>query len=271
MGYAVVAGVEWVVLTDGDEYRIYNSHAAVPVEEKLFRTVRITDDNSQAAETLDLLSKERMAENWIDALWKAHFVDRQVRAAIQGIFSATDPDPSLVRLLARRVSTLSQSEIKNSLSRVRIHLDFPVEPAIPPPVRMATREEFGGELSRPTSRLPQGTDSGESTPWRTVSPQDLIAAGLIDPPLTLEKTYKGHQFSARVEVDGRVTFRGKTYDSLSTAAGVARSSIIGAPPGREYPQTNGWIFWRFRDKDGQIRLLDVLRQRLHASREPSGA
>jgi hypothetical protein len=38
LGYAVVAGVEWVVLTNGDEYRIYNSHAPVPVQDKLFRT-----------------------------------------------------------------------------------------------------------------------------------------------------------------------------------------------------------------------------------------
>src|SRR5690606_19829373 len=30
MGYAAVAGAPWVVLTDGDEYRIYNAH--VPVE-----------------------------------------------------------------------------------------------------------------------------------------------------------------------------------------------------------------------------------------------
>src|SRR5689334_9836493 len=30
MGYAAVAGVEWIVLTDANEYRIYNSHATVP-------------------------------------------------------------------------------------------------------------------------------------------------------------------------------------------------------------------------------------------------
>ena len=38
MGYAIVAGVEWVVLTDGNEYRIYNTHAPVPVAEKLFHS-----------------------------------------------------------------------------------------------------------------------------------------------------------------------------------------------------------------------------------------
>ena len=41
MGYAAVAGVEWVVLTNGDEYRIYNSHATVPVEQKVFRTTDV--------------------------------------------------------------------------------------------------------------------------------------------------------------------------------------------------------------------------------------
>ncbi len=70
MGYATVAGVEWVVLTNGDECRIYNSHATVPVEQKIFRTIRITDEDERAGETLVVLSKERMQENWIDVLWR---------------------------------------------------------------------------------------------------------------------------------------------------------------------------------------------------------
>ena len=39
LNYATMAGVEWCILTNGDEYRIYNSHATAPVEEKLFRKV----------------------------------------------------------------------------------------------------------------------------------------------------------------------------------------------------------------------------------------
>ena len=45
MGYASVVGVPWIVLTDGDEWRIYNSHAQVPVEEKLFRRVKLSADD----------------------------------------------------------------------------------------------------------------------------------------------------------------------------------------------------------------------------------
>ncbi len=36
MAYATVAH-QWVALTDGNEYRIYNSHAPVPVEQKLLQ------------------------------------------------------------------------------------------------------------------------------------------------------------------------------------------------------------------------------------------
>jgi hypothetical protein len=35
LGYAVKAGVEWCVLTDGDEYRFYNATVAVDAEEKM--------------------------------------------------------------------------------------------------------------------------------------------------------------------------------------------------------------------------------------------
>ena len=79
--YAMHAGVQWVVLTDGDEYRVYNAHAVVPFEEKLFRSVRLSDEGARTEELLELIAKERMRENWIDTLWKAHFVDRQIRAS----------------------------------------------------------------------------------------------------------------------------------------------------------------------------------------------
>ena len=45
LGYATVAGVEWCILTDGDEWRFYNSTAAVDAEEKLFRRVRLSEGN----------------------------------------------------------------------------------------------------------------------------------------------------------------------------------------------------------------------------------
>ena len=267
MGYAAVAGVEWVVLTNGDEYRIYNSHATVPVEEKVFRTIRITDEGARPDETLAVLSKEQMKENWIDVLWKAHFVDRQIRTALEALFTP-EPDAALVRLLRKQIPALPPNEIKAGLSRVRVRLDFPEETAIsgpPAPARRPARqrEKRGGTPPPP----PPSGAHGDATPWRYGSVQDLVGAGLITPPLHLEKTYKGRRATARLEADGRVTYGGNTFDSLSTAAGVARASVIGAPPGRKYPQTNGWTFWRFKDADGQLKPVDCLRQRHFQSGE----
>ena len=90
LAYATVAGVEWVALTDGNAWRIYNSHAAVPVEQKLFRVVHIADPDEHAEETLRLLSKAQLADHLIDDLWKSDFVDRQVRDALQQLFG---PEP----------------------------------------------------------------------------------------------------------------------------------------------------------------------------------
>ena len=101
----------------------------------------------------------------------------------------------------------------------------------------------------------------DKTPWRHVTLKDLISSGTITLPLDLETTYKGHKLAARIEADLTVTWNGTTYDSLSIAGGMARKSIVGAPPGREYPQTNGWTFWRFRDTDGNLAFVDALRQR----------
>jgi len=67
---------------------------------------------------------------------------------------------------------------------------------------------------------------------------------------------------AVVQTDGTVSVDGELYDSLSTAGGMARKSVIGAPPGRQYPQTNGWNFWKFRDAEtGKLTEIDVLRQK----------
>ncbi len=254
VSYATVAGVKWVVLTNGDQYRIYNSHAEVPVEQKLFRKVSVIDADSRPEETIGLLSKESIAE--IEELWREDFIDRRVRDAITGLFSP-DPDASLVRLVRRRVPDLSPSQAKAALGRLKFRLDAGESIAPTGDGVEAPRPKQGRE-GRVTKKEPHG----EGTPWSAVTMKDVLAAGLVTPPLDLERPYKGAVLKAQLEADGRITFNGQAYDSLSTAAGMARRSIVGAKPGRKYPQTNGWTFWRFRDAGGQWEQLDELRQRL---------
>jgi len=250
LSYATVAGVEWCVLTDGDEYRLYNALAPVDVDGKLFRRVRISEDAHEDFKlaTLRLLSKKEMEDKLIDVLWKAHFVDRHVKGAIEELFGGDDE--RLVRLL-RRATKLPPSSIRESLKRADVRVEFPLVGATT--VRARRRRK----------RAPRqpGTLS--------VQVSDLIRAGLINPPLELEKLYKGVRLTATVQPDGKIVFEGRPYDSLSTAAGMARKSIIGAPPGRHYPQTNGWTFWKFRDPEtGKLVEIDALRQQYRRLCDP---
>jgi hypothetical protein len=126
LGYATVVGVEWCVLTNGDEYRIYNSHATVDIEQKLFRTIHLSNSAQEeyTLGTLGLLSKSKMGEKLITILWKAHFVDYWVKMALDNI--VRNEDGVLTRLVRKNSPGLSRSEIRDSLKRVDIRVDFPV-------------------------------------------------------------------------------------------------------------------------------------------------
>jgi hypothetical protein len=261
LAYATVAGVEWVALTDGNEWRIYNSHATVPVEQKLFRVVRIADAGDQAEQTLRLLAKNQMADHLIDVLWKSDFVDRQVREALVKLFGP-EPDPSLVRLVRGRVPSLSPAEVRSSLGRLRTTFDFPVAHAPAVPVAPASAAKTPVSTPAPVA-VSAVAKVGDGTPWRGVSLAQLVHEGLVRVPLELEHRYKGAQLTARIEGPDRIVFAGQAYDSVSTAGGMARKSVVGAPPGRLYPQTNGWTFWEFRTGDGALRQLDDLRRQFH--------
>jgi hypothetical protein len=102
--YASVAGVEWVVLTNGVEYSIYNTHADVPIEEKLFRTVRVPDDGPCTVEALSLLSRKHVQDRRIGQAWGAEIADRQVESALRHLLSMVDPDPSLIQLIDKLAS-----------------------------------------------------------------------------------------------------------------------------------------------------------------------
>ena len=83
VSYAAVAGVEWVVLTNGDGYRIYAAHAPVALDEKLFRSVQISRDADEAADALSLLTKDELRSKSLEVLWRAQSIDNRVRQALK--------------------------------------------------------------------------------------------------------------------------------------------------------------------------------------------
>jgi hypothetical protein len=121
MGYAGTCGTTWVVLTNGDEYRIYNASVAVPFEQKLFRRVQLSNPAERTEETLALLSKERIDD--LLAQWQVHFADSQVHAAVEKLFLNSPESLSvLVPFVKQHVKGLNRKEIVSSLARLRVKL-----------------------------------------------------------------------------------------------------------------------------------------------------
>lgn len=252
MGYAAVAGVEWVVLTNGDEWRIYNSHATVPIAEKLLRSFKISDAAGGAEEILGLLSKEQLRTKQIDALWRAHFVDRKVKAALEGFFDP-DRDMSLVNHVRSVAKDLTAEDVRGSMRRCKLTLDFPLSP---------------GDLLK--AKKPKDAPKAKA-PASGITLADIINAGLLKAPQKLTRRYKGQLLEAVVARDGTVEFQGKTYATLSTAGQVALASQGVRQKDGSMPTINGWNFWRIAGPGGKPRAMNELRQRLAGQRVPTNA
>jgi|HubBroStandDraft_1064217.scaffolds.fasta_scaffold110730_2 hypothetical protein len=260
LAYAMAVGVCWCVLTNGDEYRIYNSHAEVDADQKLFRTVRVSDsDPKLLTDTLLLLGRDMMRGSMLDELWKAHFVDRNVRVALESLLAA--PDRGLERLISKKARALKTADIRASLKRAKIKIDFPAPSVGIGREEAAPTPDAGPKKKGGTSRHEAGKKAAETAKGMAdATLESLIGFGVIKAPFELERDYKGTHLAAVVEQSGKVMFAGEAFDSLSTAAGMARRQVIGAPPDRPYPQTNGWTFWQYRDDKGNLHELHVLRK-----------
>ena len=115
------------------------------VDEKLFRKVRISDSEPKfTIDTLVLLSKEKMRGSLLDELWKAHFIDRKVRLAFEGLLG--EDDASLIRFICKKASGITASEARASLKRAKITIDFPLPEVLeqpPVPVRPLVMPKAG--------------------------------------------------------------------------------------------------------------------------------
>jgi hypothetical protein len=246
LGYATVAGVEWCVLTDGDEYRFYNATAAVDAEEKFFCCIKLSElPPGEAAKTLRLISRGNMEENILAVLWSAYFVDRRIKQALQEMFAT--PDKGLVRLIRRKVPKLSPKEVVQSLRRFDVRIDSPT------PVPDENDRDSGRRRKGERKLRKRGKAQYEATL------KDLIGVRQLSPPLPLFRYYRGIKMEATLLPDGRVDFQGTCYDSCSTAAEAARKAVTGRKM-----STNGWSFWQYLKSNGKPETLFEARQRFLA-------
>ncbi|MEU9828530.1 hypothetical protein [Micromonospora chersina] len=284
ISYAAVAGVEWVALTDGAEWRVYNAHAPVPIEHKLFRAVRLEQDMNAAADLLSLLSKDNMRENRIEELWKGFFVDRQVHAELLELFAGNEPAADLVALLDRRLSKLSRDEIRSSLMRARASFDFPSAaapladrpapaPAATAPARlMGPRETSVPPRYEPPAVVPdvRTPQSGPRRPGkqrvsseeRRLHLPDMIDAGRLRPGCTLVASYFGKQYQAELLPDGTIRYRGLVYNSPSGAGEAVKIFVHGPSVSASTKATDGLDFWHTEDaRTGEVVSLKEIRRR----------
>jgi hypothetical protein len=252
LSYATIAGVEWCVLTDGDEYRFYNANAPVDAEEKLFCLVKLSkDDEAETLKTLTLISRSNMEENLLDVLWNAHFVDRRVKHTLQQLFSTADK--SLIRIVRHHEPKLSPKEIIESLRR----LDLRFESATPIPAMASTIPKATKAPSPPRVKHLKRVKTGDKTKKHFgITLSSLIEKGYLSPPLRLFRKYKGRIMEAKLHHDGSVEYEGQRFPSCSTAAEVARSSVTG-----QRMNTNGWSFWQYEDGKGRKETLFDVRER----------
>jgi hypothetical protein len=266
-----VAGVEWVALTDGAEWRVYNAHAPVPVEHKLFRAVRVAEDLDAAFELLALLSKDNMRDNRIQELWRSFFVDRQVHTTLDELFNAGEPARDLVALVAKRVPDLPRADIRASLVRARVTFDFPT-PSLPTtPESRSTSPVPSSPVPSPepvgTGQRSRGRVTPVSSAERRLTLRDVIASGRLQVGGRIEADYMGERHTAELLADGRIRLQGETYASLSSAGVAVKEAVRGPDIPDTVRATDGWAFWRANDvRAGDNVTLKVIRQRVSADR-----
>jgi hypothetical protein len=202
-----------------------------------------------------------MEENRLSVLWNAYYVDRRVKQAVRSMVESADR--KLVRLIRAHLPDLAPKEIAESLRRLEVRIDSPSAPL----EQVSQLRKPPGSQRPPKRQRKAVTKAGPRAGGVAVTLADVIAASLLAPPVTLFRKYKGHRLEATLQPDGRVEFRGDPYDSCSTAAEYARSTVTG-----RRMNTNGWSFWQYLGQDGKPHLLDEIRQNfIRMKGTPEGA
>lgn len=121
VGYATNAGIQWCVLSNGVQYKIYRTAEAVTAPEKLLYEVSLDPKDAgglpieQVASQIARLSRDSLASGVLDDLGEEIFTTAKVRKALNKLF--LDPQPFLVRSIRRLMpdDALTHNQIKLAL------------------------------------------------------------------------------------------------------------------------------------------------------------
>ena len=235
VSYAATAGVTWCALTDGDEWRFYNSTAPVDAEKKEFFRVRLSETSvDHAISALAPVSRGNLDGKVLEERWAIHFVDRRVKEALDT--SLNPPEKELVDLVSRKVPELDPNDIAASFARLDIRISLGTKPS---------------SVHVPTDGV---TLPPELPPEADVTLADLIGAGILKSGAKLSAKYMGQILEATLLADGGVEFQGTRFDTCGGAAVAAKKAVTG-----EEKSTNGWDFWKVEGEGGRHRTLGEVR------------
>lgn len=254
IGYAVVAGVQWVVLTNGVEWRIYNTHASVPIEDKLFKKLHIDEDNDEALAVLPLLSKSEMDENRIEAMWKSFFVDRSVKEILVAFFSGTEPEKAIVSAVRKKAPNLSLKDVRASLTRARASFEFP---SVSGPL-VGSGPSLNTQI--PAKPKTKATGKPRHPAASKVPLLELVQAGWLSAGAEIQTEYLKQKQVATLRSDGQILYAGNIYATPTAAGKAVKVALLGEGIPRSVLSTDGWKFWRTNNPSGSLVTLRQLRE-----------
>jgi predicted type IV restriction endonuclease len=101
--YAVNEGVEWIILTNGNEWQVYHLTGGLPVTMDLVMTVSLLDDSplSEKVNQLIYLTRDSLKRRQIDELWLAR---RATSPKSLGTAILSEPALTAIRRELKRVT-----------------------------------------------------------------------------------------------------------------------------------------------------------------------
>jgi len=105
--YAVNEGVEWIVLTNGANWRVYHLSAGLPVEIDLALDVDLVGDETvgKKAEELFYLTRESLKRRQLDEVWKTK------RATSPSSLSAVLSSPAVAEAIRKELRRTTKQKV----------------------------------------------------------------------------------------------------------------------------------------------------------------
>lgn len=256
-------GVKLGILTSGTQWMFFTDlvHDNAMDKEPFFTWDVLKDDPVLALDLMTILQKSKFTPQLIRTFAETKYRQSVLVGVLNRLLA---PSSEFVKFaISTKINDAGETMVSGIIKEKVIEQWKPIlKDAIHDWVRKQTltialqHPNTGAE--RETTRTGKQPGRGDNTL------ADLIAAGILHPPLKLFRRYKGTKLEATLLADGAVEFQGQRYDTCSGAAEAARATVSG-----QKMNTNGWTFWQYQRADGKkFTLRDARNQDLFASNQP---